>query len=93
MCKIFNEAGYWEKAKKGEFTAHLLESNVSKTLSQETVEIVSQMVSYRDSTGREMARVHQFVRPNGTLAASGMPDPKRLYKDGVLYRLQKKSKT
>src|SRR6266852_801486 len=86
MCKRFNEGGYWEKVKSGIWTSHVLESNVSTLLSQETVEITSVMLSYRDSEGNEMARVHQFMRPDGTLAASGRPDPKRLFQDGVWYR-------
>jgi len=67
-------------------------SNISTLLTQETVEITSQMVSYRDKDNNEIARVHQFVRPDGSLAASGRPDPKRLLEDGILYRLEKKPK-
>lgn len=92
MCKRFNEGGYWEKSKSGELIPIVLESRISKLLDSETVEIVSEMVSYRNQDGREIARVHQFRRPDGSLAASGKPDPKRLLQDGVLYRLPKKTK-
>jgi hypothetical protein len=92
MCRIFNDDGYWEKVKNGELQTFLLEACISKLLTHETCEIQSQMLSYRDSTGEEVARIHQFVRPDGTLAASGKPDPKRLLKDGILYRLEKKPK-
>ena len=38
----------------------------------------------------EVARVHQYLRTDGTLGGSGRrPDPKRLYEDGVLYALKK----
>ncbi len=50
------------------------------------------MVSYRDGI-QEIARVHQYLRTDGTIGASGKPDPKRLYADGKLYRLVKKPKT
>ena len=92
MCKRFNEGGYWDRTKTGELTVVLMESNVSTLLTQETVEITSQMLSYRDHDDNEIVRVHQFVRPDGSLAASGMPDPKRLLEGGVLYRLMKKQK-
>jgi hypothetical protein len=89
MRKRFNEGGYWEKVQNGEWTAHVLESNISRLLTLETVEITSVMLSYRDATGNEMARVHQFQRPDGSIAASGRPDPKRMLQDGTLYRLEK----
>ena len=76
MCKRFNEGGYREKVTSGEWTEHVLESNISHLLTSETVEITSIMLSYRDANGDERARVHQFMRPDGTLAASGKPDPK-----------------
>ena len=50
------------------------------------------MVSYRDSRNDEIARVHQYLRPNKELGASGKPDPKRLFEDGTLYRLVKSPK-
>jgi len=50
------------------------------------------MVSYRDASGNEVARVHQYLRPDGTIGASGKPDPKRVFINGTLYRLVKKTK-
>ena len=40
----------------------------------------SQSISYRDQDDNEVVRIHQYLRP----------DPKRLFKDGVWYRLEKK---
>jgi len=45
----------------------------------------SQLVQYQDATGTEVATAHQYLQPDGTLGASGRPDPKRVLKDGVLY--------
>lgn len=87
MRQRFNGSGYWEKVKSGQWTAVVMRSNVSSALPRETVEITSLMLSYRDEDGREMARVHQYERPDGSIAASGLPDPKRLFLDGTLYRL------
>jgi len=80
---------FYARVQSGEWTAHILESRISTALTQETVEITSVMLSYRDQDGNEMARVHQYERPDGSLAASGLPDPKRLVQDGILYRLIK----
>ncbi len=38
---------------------------------------------------QEVARVHQYLRLDGRLGASGLPDPKRILENGVLYRLRK----
>lgn len=41
---------------------------------------------YRDkNTGTQIVRVHQLERADGTLGGGGEPDPKELYKDGILY--------
>jgi hypothetical protein len=93
MRQRFNDGQYWDKVKSGELTEHVMETRLSKSLPNETLEIQSQMLSYRNSTGMEVARVHQYLRSNGTIAASGKPDPKRLFEEGVLYRLEKKGTT
>jgi hypothetical protein len=36
------------------------------------------MVSYQDANHIEVALVHQYVKPDGTLGGHGYPDPKRL---------------
>jgi hypothetical protein len=35
--------------------------------------------------GTRVALVHQYLRPDGFVGASGRPDPNALLKDGVLY--------
>jgi hypothetical protein len=47
----------------------------------------SQTVLYHDHSGRRIAVVHQFARPDGTLVASRRPDPKCLWEHGTLYAL------
>jgi hypothetical protein len=93
MRRRFNDGGYWEKVQDGKWTAIPLESRISDALDQEQGQITSLMLSYRDENGDEVARVHQYEREDGTLAASGRPDPKRLLQDGILYRLERKPKT
>ena len=40
---------------------------------------LSQMVYYCTPKGRPIALVHQYLHADGSLGASGLPDPKRLY--------------
>lgn len=50
----------------------------------EPVGTVSEMVAYLQADGRRIALVHQYRRPDGTLAASGRPDPKWLLVEGEI---------
>lgn len=43
------------------------------------------MVAYELPDGSRVALVHQYLRPDGTVGASGQPDPKWLLEDGVIY--------
>lgn len=93
MQKMFNEGGLWGKTKSGELSTVTLEHrHPALTVANEPFCTYSQMISYRDASGNEVARVHQYLRPDGTIGASGKPDPKRVFIDGTLYRLKKKPK-
>jgi hypothetical protein len=93
MQKIFNDGEYWERSQRGELSVVILENrHPSLMKAKEPLCTQSQMLSYRDGAGYEVARVHQYLRPDGTIGASGKPDPKRVFKDGELYRLQKTPK-
>jgi len=88
---MFNEGKYWERLQSGEFRPVLLEDrHPSLMLANEPFCTHSQMVSYRDAKDNEIARVHQYLRPDRTIGASGKPDPKRLLIGDTLYRLHKK---
>jgi hypothetical protein len=45
----------------------------------------SQMIDYVDANNQVVAKVHQYVRPDGTLGGSGRPDPKALREEGTFY--------
>jgi hypothetical protein len=86
LREIFNEAQYWERAQSGEFrTIVLREGNPDPIKSGQTIGTKSQIVSYFDSQDNEVARVDQYLKPDGTLGGSGLPDPKKVFKDGILY--------
>jgi hypothetical protein len=94
MRKIFNDGEYWQKTQTGELSTAVLEQrHPALTAANEPFCTYSQMVSYRDAAGNELARVHQYLRPDGSLGASKKPDPKRVLKDGILYRLARKEKS
>ncbi len=90
MCEIFNEGQYWEMVKRGELLEIVLEDRIpALILANEPAGTHSQMISYRDKDGNEVARVHQYLRPDKTIGASGRPDPKRVLVGNILYRLHK----
>jgi hypothetical protein len=49
----------------------------------------SQMIEYWESAGDHLVKIaiaHRYVRPDGTIGASGRPDPKRVVVNGVMYK-------
>lgn len=86
---MFNENNVWLRVQSGELVAVVLESRNAPTDSGQPPGTLSQSISYRDPDGNEIARVHQYLMTDGNLGASGLPDPKRLFHNGVLYRLVK----
>ena len=51
---------------------------------------VVSLLSYRSQDGNEVVRIHQYLRKTGEIGASGKPDPKRIYTNGIIYKLAKK---
>lgn len=47
----------------------------------------SELVGYFNKYGKKLAEVHRFVLPDGTLGASGKPDPKVVFHKGILFFL------
>lgn len=50
----------------------------------------AQMIRYRDQEGRPVVEVFQYLRPDGSLGASGLPDPKRLWLGSAVYVVREK---
>ena len=53
----------------------------------------SQTIRYYDSNGQWVMVVHQYLRPDGTLGASGKPDPKRLRIGKTIFILETNGRT
>ena len=83
----FNRARYWQRLQAGEFMART-KSRLARPTSGQPSGSTSEEVYYihRD-TNTTLARVHQYVLPDGRIGASGKPDPKYLCLGGVEYQL------
>src|SRR2546426_702993 len=83
---LFNAPDGGNRLKRGELIADVVrDRHPSSPKANVPYCTRSQLIVYRDAAGREVATVHQYLRPDGTLGASGLPDPKRLVTGGYLY--------
>jgi hypothetical protein len=87
---MFNEERFVERSERGEIKAVVVHSGMPSPDVGLPHGSVSQLISYRDLNDLELARAHRYLLPDGRIGASGKPDPKRILKDGKLYRLEKK---
>jgi hypothetical protein len=86
LRRMFNQQDLHGSSKRGDLRAILMkEKHPSPQPASEPYCTRSQMVAYVDSKGVEVARVHQYLRPDGAIGGSGRPDPKRLFYEGVIY--------
>lgn len=84
--RLFNDGDFWGRVQRGEFTEVLVaESHPSPPHASLPACTRSQIVAYFDEQGVKVALVHQYLRPDGSLGASGKPDPKKLLLDGTLH--------
>ena len=77
----FNESGLFERIIRGELKSALM---VDRPVQPEVglpEGTRSQMVWYLGLDGQELALVHQYLLPDGTIGGSGRPDPKRMILD------------
>ena len=86
----FNDGRFWDRTKTGELTKAVLSRHVPIS-SKEPPGTESQIVSLFDSSNQEVARVHIYLRPDHTLGASGLPDPKIVREGDMLFMQEKKS--
>ena len=88
LRRIFNEGRYHERLQSGEFHSTIVNEVRRKHGDHRVRNTRSQVVDYRDKHWQRVARVHQYRRKDGLLGASGRPDPKMVFHDGVLYALE-----
>lgn len=78
--QIFNENGYLNKMLNGELLTRLKRNSHCKNPPEgEPLCTHSQIEYYYARSGEPVAVVHQYRRPDGSLAGSGQPDPKCIF--------------
>lgn len=87
---MFNDGRYWEKVQRGQLGAFVVQDrHPSLPLAKEPFCTRSQIVAYHEPGGKLIAKVHQYLRKDQTIGASGKPDPKTLLVGETLYLLKK----
>jgi hypothetical protein len=85
----FNDGQYWQQAQAGQLQQFMhKDQHPSAPKAPVPICTRSQVIKYLDADGIEVAMVHQYLQPDGTLGATGRPDPKRLFEGGVLYEVE-----
>ncbi len=87
--QIFNENGFLSNVRRG-FWSKTLRSNshLAKTSASLPYCTNSQIWVYFNEHHEAVAIVHQYLRPDGSIGASGLPDPKWLKHDGRFYAIK-----
>lgn len=87
---MFNKAGYWERAKSGEFKV-VLRRNSHLNSPPEDLPFCthSQTLRYFDADGNKVAVVHQYLLPDNSIGRSGLPDPKFMQINGKTYSCER----
>jgi hypothetical protein len=84
----FNSQGFTEKIRIGAVSVRIEKEWAAPPHLGFPEGTKSQRVAYIGGNGQLVAVVHQYRRPDGSLAASGLPDPKRVVVGDVLYILE-----
>jgi hypothetical protein len=84
---IFNDGRFEDLVAYGALSEKLIREGPASAQANQSPGTKSQIVAYLDSRGKQVALVHRYLRPDGTLGASQRPDPKKVLRDGVLYAL------
>jgi hypothetical protein len=81
--KIFNERQYYHRLATGEIWEDLLDNpHATPKRSGQPYCSHSQLIAYRErNSNKKVAIVHQYLRPDGRIGASGKPDPKWILGD------------
>jgi hypothetical protein len=85
LRQLFNDSGYYLSVQSGEFSEEVVYEGPPSRAANQTAGTVSQRVRWYDASGRWVATVHQYVKPDGSLGGSGRPDPKQMRIGSVTY--------
>ena len=91
LRRLFNHGGFLQRVQAGSLQERIVQDrHPSAPAAPVPFCTRSQLVEYTDAVGFPVALVHQYLQPDGTLGASGLPDPKWVFRDGIIYRLRKR---
>ena len=78
--QMFNESQYPQMILDGRLIPELLRDSPLKNPRRcgEPPGSRGQLIRYRNKSGQWLVEIFQYLRPDGTIGASGRPDPKRL---------------
>lgn len=93
MCRLFEQNKILERLAAGELSLCVLKSNPIDPPRPDwggRMLVATQECSIRSAEDDELVFVHRFLTDLGEVGASGKEDPKRMYLNGIVYRLKKK---
>jgi hypothetical protein len=91
MRWLFRRHRFLARVKSGELMQRITRNtHPSRTAACEPFCTLTQEISYDNPDGQEQARVHQYLRTDGTIGAWGLPDPKRLKIGTRIYAMHKR---
>jgi hypothetical protein len=93
LRKLFNTE-VLPRLANGDIIAVVRSEGQPNPRAQQPVGTRSQRVEYwgaKDGALSKIAVAHQYLRPDGTIGASGKPDPKRVLHEGIIYAPRLKS--
>lgn len=82
---MFNAERFQRRIASGELRAKLLEDGTPSPRAGEPPGTRSQIIAYLDPRGARVAIIHQYLRPDGSLGASGRQDPKAIRLGDIIY--------
>lgn len=85
MLQKFRDHDFLGRLQRGELTQRLISDRPAPPYPWLQVGSRSQIIAYVDTNDVRVAELHQYLQPDGTIGASGLPDPKRLLIDELLY--------
>lgn len=83
----FNNSQYPKMIASGHLISQVIKDNIlqNPNLRGEPPGTRSQVIRYLNLAGQWVVVIHQYLRPDGSLGASGKPDPKRLRIAGTIF--------
>ena len=77
MQRLFNNH-YLRAYERGDLTKVVVKSGKPDPANRQLIDTKSEIWNLFNNRGNYIAKVHAYVKADGTLAASGKPDPKEL---------------